>query len=149
LITASWVDSAQGAAAVIQAVVVLLAAAWAYVKFSRGPKLVPTADVSIRGSLVVLGRGARTLLVNVTVRNTGLAELPLRVTLVEVYGVTESAVSAGNGLDWGDSLTRAHLFDQHASVTVGETLVDAVLIPVPILHDVQMSYDLPPALDCR
>jgi hypothetical protein len=112
---------------VIQALAILVAGAWAYWKFVRGRTFRRRAELTI-DSAELVGGAAAAIRAQATLRNTGGADIPIRVA------VLRGSVADGDELDKGDvrwnRIVSVPLFSDHAWIESNETVHDDVLIPL-------------------
>jgi len=123
--TGDWIDAALH---LVQIAAIVIGALWAYYKFFRGrifhKRAEPTLDVSL-----LKAASSYAIRANVTLQNTGSADIPLRVTLVSVASYVAGDVDEHGRPRWPE-VARAHAFGDHESVESQETITDDLLVPL-------------------
>jgi hypothetical protein len=126
-----WVEISTGVSGFAQAAALLVGGVWAYYKFARGRTLAWRLELEADGQL--LGDdGHRAVRVRLTLRNPGLSIVRLSdLKQIRLYGLSTSGWDPDRWADWGDPLTLAEIFAEHACVESQETVEDDVLLLVP------------------
>jgi hypothetical protein len=123
--TGDWISAAL---ALVQIAAIGIGALWAYYKFFRGRIFHKRAEPTVEASLLSTG-SSHAIRAKVTLKNTGSADIPLRVTLVSVSNYVAGDVDEHGRPQWPE-VARAHAFRDHESVESQETIIDDLLIPL-------------------
>jgi hypothetical protein len=111
----------------VQALAIIVGAIWAYYKFFRGRVFASRAQLDATGEL--LGdRAHPAVRVHITLRNTGVADINLRLKVLYVYRATEDGWD--DGPRW-EQLTQVHVLLDDDRLEGGDAVTDDVLVPVP------------------
>ncbi|MBO3749454.1 hypothetical protein J5X84_25525 [Streptosporangiaceae bacterium NEAU-GS5] len=138
-----WVSGLTAIATAVEALCLLLAGLWAYLKFSKGRTFRSRLEISVSASGHEL-RGRHYLKVTVRLVNIGHAKLRFREhRLVRLWCAHDIAwtaeTPADNGdhaqgprnIEWLDTGLLTPIFQEHVLVEPGEPLAEDLLIPVP------------------
>jgi hypothetical protein len=123
--TGDWISAALN---IVQIAAIVIGAVWAYWKFFKGRIFHRRAEPSVEASLLT-SRSSYAIRARVTLKNTGSADVPLRVTLLTVAPYMSGDVDEYGHPLWPE-VARAHAFKDHEGVESQETIIDDVLIPL-------------------
>jgi hypothetical protein len=148
LTAASWTTWADGAASAAQALAIVVGGTWAYFKFLRGRTFARRAELSVTPT--ILPEQTPKLKVRATLRNAGLAKLPLRTQAVFVYGIY-AAPTAENPIATKErQLGKPRkIFAAHQWIEAQETVTDEVLFLVPDSQSANDHEWLAFRIECR
>ena len=123
-----WAEVAKGAAAVAQTCAIVVGGIWAYFKFFRGRTFAKRLELSVAGTRLKQNEH-EAILIKATMRNAGLAVVRLSdvVRVAYVYGIRASEWAPEEGINWGDHLAMADVFETHKWIEAEETVTDEVL----------------------
>lgn len=127
--TGDWISAGL---ALVQIAAILIGALWAYYKFFKGRIFHKRAEPAIDANLLRTG-SSYAIRAGVKLKNTGSADIPLRVTLISVATYVAGDVDEHGRPQWPE-VARAHAFGDHESVESQETIVDDLLIPLRKEH---------------
>jgi hypothetical protein len=123
--TGDWISAILD---LVQIAAIVIGGLWAYYKFFRGRIFHKRAEPGVEASLLNTG-SSYAVRARVTLKNTGSADIPLRVTLITVAPYVAGDVDEHGRPQWPE-VARAHAFRDHESVESQETIVDDLLIPL-------------------
>ena len=123
--TGDWI---RAVLALVQIAAIVIGALWAYWKFFKGRIFHRRAEPIVEASLLS-ANSSYAIQAKVTLKNTGSADIPLRVTLLTVAPYVAGDVDEYGRPLWPE-VARAHAFKDHDSVESQETIIDALLIPL-------------------
>ena len=123
--TGDWISAAL---ALVQIAAIVIGALWAYWKFFKGRIFHRRAEPTVEASLLTAD-SSYAIRARVMLKNTGSADIPLRVTLLTVAPYVAGDVDEYGRPTWPE-VARAHAFKDHVSVESQETIIDDLLIPL-------------------
>jgi hypothetical protein len=127
---ASWTSWADGVAALAQAAAIVVGGLWAYFKFIRGRTFAKRAELTVVPTVLDLP-GEQSLKVTATLRNEGLAKLPLRVQVVLIYAIfAEPTDENPLGTREEQIGEPCEVFSAHDRVEAQETITDEIVVPL-------------------
>jgi hypothetical protein len=123
--TGDWISAALN---IVQIAAIVIGAVWAYWKFFKGRIFHKRAEPTVEATLVT-ANSSYAIRARVILKNTGSADIPLRLTLLTVAPYVAGDVDEHGRPTWPE-VARAHAFKDHESVESQETIIDDLLIPL-------------------
>jgi hypothetical protein len=121
-----WISAG---ATIVQTTAILVGAAWAYFKFVRGRTFAHRTELGVKGELLT-SEARSAIRAQVTLRNTGASDIPLRVAVVYVYAVGPSDWRHGSSPSW-QKVGVAKVLANHAAIEAQESISEEALVPLP------------------
>jgi hypothetical protein len=104
---------------------------WAYFKFLRGRAFAYRAQLTI-DELASHPGPLPSISLQVNLANSGLSKVPFApgLKVVKVFAVTDRDWFEDRNINWGEPFILTPIFENHGWLEAGETITEAVLVPV-------------------
>lgn len=118
---------------IVKTLAILVGGIWAYIKFARGRTFAYRIELTVAPQLMRSEKGGTFLYVTVTLKNSGLARVPLdrQLKFITTYDTTRVSWNDGRNHEWGKELLLTPVFDDHDFMEPGESISEDVVIPLP------------------
>lgn len=132
-----WISAG---ATIVQTTALLVGGAWGYFKFVRGRTFAHRTELGVKGELLT-SEARSAIRAQVTLRNTGASDIPLRVAVVYVYAIGPSEWQPGSSPSW-KKVGVAKVLANHAAVEAQESIFEEALVPLPDEAEEPLAYRL-------